>query len=274
MLQVESCNGRSDIRRGEGEMSILAPASHIPPGSARVHAVMNHADFSSKKSEYGSRPTIINSLRLMHEWRKKTVQSIQGIEMSDVKSAKVEFFKTEYEKSLEIVFELHQSRLAYQKFYVSIVGSIIALAVIFSRIFPEKPADTGIFNYQYLLAILFLSSSVVGYIVVKNLVSIRKNEVFWTNFAIDLRDNMIVELCIGGNYPVLGKARSTDPSSSDFQTIVACSILNIFTVIAGSILIVPPNTTLITIFPVAIIFIFIHYKATSSLSLPINRSLS
>ena len=194
--------------------------------------------------------------------------------MSEANNGKFEFFKTEYEKSLEIVFELHQSRLAYQKFYVSIVGSIIALAVIFSRLFPEKPADGNIFNYQYLLAILFLSSSVVGYVVVKNLISIRKNEVFWTNFAIRLRDNMITELGISDGYPMLGKARAIDADSSDFQTIVACSILNIFTVIAGTIIIVPNNTTLITIFPTAIIFIFIHYKAISSLSSPINRSLS
>ncbi len=145
-----------------------------------------------------------------------------------------EFFKLDYEQSLEIIRQLHDQKLSYQKFYVSLAVSIVTLSILIFRFTPTGTAK-GI-STDNLVGVLFVLSGMIGYIVIRNLTSIRCNEVFFNNLVIDLRRIYIKGLNIG-NYANLKFAISDDRGSADYISILGCSAINFFMLLIGLLLI-------------------------------------
>lgn len=145
-----------------------------------------------------------------------------------------DFFKLDYEKSLEIIKQLHEQKLNYQKFYVSLAASIVALSILILRLTPSSvikglPTDN-------LVGIIFVLSGIIGYIVIRNLTSIRCNEVFFNNLIIELRRIYIKGLGLQ-NYANLRFAVANDRRSADYISIIGCSLINLFMLLIGVFLI-------------------------------------
>jgi hypothetical protein len=206
--------------------------------------------------------------------------------MSDERVLKHDFFEIEYDKALEIVHKLHDMRLAYQKFYVSMAGSIIAIAILAAHFPPGKQhgaeeSTTSVATIAKLMPVemmigfLFLICSIVGYVVVRNLVSIRRNEVYWTNFAISLRNHMMEHLDLPVTYPKLGEMRGIDWNSADFQTILACSVINVFIALIGSGFFLDgakPQHITLALVPVAAIYFYLHIQSIRIMGSPVERN--
>lgn len=197
-----------------------------------------------------------------------------------------DFFKIEYEKCLEIIHKLHEMRLSYQKFYVSIAGAIITIAVLVSRFVANDAKIQNVngssgfevlshsVSYEILLGFIFVISAIVGYFVVRNLISIRRNEVYWTNFAISLRRYIILSVKLPDSYPSLASSDPIDFYSADFQTIVACSFINLFIVLIGSALFMSGAETLhaiLFVVPICVVFMYFHISSIRLLKRPLNR---
>jgi hypothetical protein len=202
------------------------------------------------------------------------------------KSQALEFFKIEYEKCLELIHKLHEMRFSYQKFYVSISGTIIAVAVVVSRFIVKDGSPDGAqpkttlavlaksISNEALLGFIFIVSAIVGYFVVRNLISIRRNEVYWTNFAIALRKHISDDLRVPTTYPTLGKARAVDFHSADFQTIIACTIINfVISILGGALLMDGASAlhSLAAVAPIGVIFLYLHISSIRLLRIPLDR---
>ena len=169
-----------------------------------------------------------------------------------------EFFKLDYEQSLEIIRQLHDQKLNYQKFYVSLAASIVTLSILIFRFTPTGTLK-GI-STDNLVGVLFILSGIIGYIVIRNLTSIRCNEVFFNNLVIDLRRIYIKGLNIS-NYANLKFAISGDRRSADYISILGCSVINFFMLQIG-LLLVFTNVNAIqlsfSVGAISVIYILLH----------------
>ena len=141
------------------------------------------------------------------------------------------FLRLEYAKALDIVHRLHDVRMIYQKFYIALVASVITLSVVILQFPPEPSTETSkiltdLLNVHNLLGIFFLLSGSIGVVVVRNLASIRCNEVFYNNTVIYVRKLLLNSTDMGGSYPELNYAQAMDRRSADYQTICVCSGIN------------------------------------------------
>lgn len=163
-----------------------------------------------------------------------------------------EFFKLDYEQALEIIRQLHDQKLSYQKFYVSLAASIVTLSILIFR-FPPAGTLKGL-STDNLAGALFILSGIIGYIVIRNLTSIRCNEVFFNNLIIDLRRIYIKGLNIS-NYANLKFATSADRHSADYISILGCSVINFLMLQIGLLLVFTNGNAIKLSFSVGGIFI-------------------
>ena len=184
-------------------------------------------------------------------------QSSKDIE-HDFDDRSHDFFKLDYEKSLEIIKQLHEQKITYQKFYVSLAASIVTLSILIFRLTPSGQVK-GIYT-DNLVGLLFILSGVIGYIAIKNLVSIRCNEIFFNNLIIGIRRIHIRELKLT-NYANLKFVCANDRRSADYISILGCGIINLFMLIIGMLLVFPngnPIQLAVVIGLVAIVYGVLH----------------
>jgi hypothetical protein len=156
-----------------------------------------------------------------------------GCEFDDREARRFEFIKLDYERGLEVIHQLHAHRLAYQKFYIALVGSVITASVLILRFVPQDSdrlfgAIGEVITVQNLIGSLFLGAAIVGYIVVRNLAGVRVQEVFINNLILRLRQDYIGHLGLGRDYPNLQSTKPVDWRSGDYLTIWTCFIANVF----------------------------------------------
>lgn len=157
-----------------------------------------------------------------------------------------DLYKLDYEKSLEILGNLHEERLSYQKFYIGLLGGCLSISVLFARFSMGPSSAIAVhgknLSVEMLLGILFCFSAIVGLMIVRHLVSVRILEVYFGNTIIFLRSRLIAELAIPAGYPVLRGISCTSRLSADYFGIAVASVLNFCFLILGAMLLFGDQT--------------------------------
>ncbi len=136
--------------------------------------------------------------------------------------------KLDYEQGTLSIRQCHEQKLAYQKFYISIVSAILIIIIYVDRslLKGEESIAGNVINGDYLIGTSFIFAALIGAIVVKNLAHIRINVVFYNNAVVNIRQFFISNLKLN-NYPAIKPSSSSDRKSADYITIVLCSFINL-----------------------------------------------
>ena len=147
-----------------------------------------------------------------------------------------EFLKLDYEQGTLSMRQCHDQKLAYQRFYIAMVSAILAIIIYFDRLFLTeekiKIAGENIINQNSLIGLSFIFAAITGAIVVKNLVQIRVNTVFFNNSVINIRKLFINTLNLS-SYPDIDLSDSADRKSSVYIAILLFNIINLFLFVFG-----------------------------------------
>lgn len=164
----------------------------------------------------------------------------------------LELFKLDYEKSIDVSLRLEQTKLTYQRFYIALVSTIGTISVGFLKL---KVFETNgsIATIEVLIGLLLVFSTVLGYTIIRNLVSIRRQCCYFNNTIIFLRSQLIETLGLSTQYPMLKRVPANHQHSADYITIVLCSAVNLFMLCCGFALLL--NLTALT--PLALAFCFV-----------------
>jgi hypothetical protein len=145
------------------------------------------------------------------------------------------FLKLDYERLLHLIGDLHKHKIDYQKFYIALVTVIGTVSIALVNYYSQKEIEIkgANFKIENLIGLLLIISSAIGYTIIKNLVSIRKSEVYFNNSLIYLRNILIKEFNLSKEYPQLDEANTSDRKSADYITIVISSLVNMLFWIFG-----------------------------------------
>ena len=174
----------------------------------------------------------------------------------------LDLYKLDYEKSVEISVKLEHSKLSYQKFYISMVSVIGTISIGFLKLNIFK-ANESVGTIENLIGCLLLFSSILGYAIIRNLVSLRRQCIHFNNAIIYLREQLINNLHLEMKYPSLKKVPANHLHSADYITILLCSIINLSMLAGGLMLLlnlpsikpIPLTLILVTVFA---LYAFIH----------------
>lgn len=148
------------------------------------------------------------------------------------------FLHLDYEKALDLLKMLQQHKLNYQKFYISLVGVVFTVSIGLINFASSKNAQVInilklSISIEELVGLLLLLSFFVGYLILRNLASIRKSEVFFNNSILILRKKFIEELKLGKDYPNLEPVHALRRESADYYSIAICALINLFLLLAS-----------------------------------------
>lgn len=144
----------------------------------------------------------------------------------------IDLYSLDYEKSIDISLKLEQNKLTYQRFYISLVSIIGTISIGFLKL---KVFDTGNsrITIESLIGLLLIFSTILGYTIIRNLVSIRRQCCYFNNAIIYLRELLIEKLDLHEKYPVLKKVPANHQHSADYITILLCSFVNLSMLCCG-----------------------------------------
>lgn len=160
-------------------------------------------------------------------------------------------FTIDYEKSIEVSLKLEQAKLTYQRFYISLVSIIGTISIGFLKL-NVFDTNKSVANIEVLIGLLLIFSTILGYAVIQNLVSIRRQSCHFNNAIIYLRELLINKLSLDSQYPTLKKVPANHYNSADYITIILCSLVNLSMLICGTSLLFD----LVKLQPLAYGFIF------------------
>lgn len=151
-------------------------------------------------------------------------QSQSGITASD-------FIKLEYESGITVIERLNNQKLSYQKLYIALITVIGSVSIALLKIQPQTES-LGI-KITHLIGFLQLLTALLGFGVIRNMAAARKNAVFWTKNLIAVRSLITKQLKLPSNYPIGHAPKACDRSSSDYITIITCSLVNILLLVSA-----------------------------------------
>jgi hypothetical protein len=174
----------------------------------------------------------------------------------------IEFYKLDYAKGFETALKLEQTKLTYQRYFISLVTAIGTISVAFlTSDFLNKQ---DYLTVEMLIGLLLIFSTVLGYILVRNLVSLRRQAIWFNNAIIYLRGKLINEFGLADEFPQMKQVPENHKHSADYITILLCSFINLVMLVSGTVLLFNLSEmgkiamTLIIIF-VVFVYIFIHF---------------
>lgn len=141
-------------------------------------------------------------------------------------------YTLDYEKSIDVSLKLEQTKLTYQRFYISLVSIIGTISIGFLKLNVFE-ANKSVANIEVLIGLLLIFSTILGYTIIRNLVSIRRQACHFNNAIIYLRDILIKKLSLDTEYPTLKKVPSNHRHSADYITILLCSLVNVSMLCCG-----------------------------------------
>jgi len=174
----------------------------------------------------------------------------------------IEFYKMDYSKGIDTALKLEQTKLTYQRYFISLVTAIGTISVAFlkSEFLKEKSSLT----IESLIGLLLIFSTILGYILIRNLVSIRRQAVWFNNAIIYLRSILIEKFELTKEFPQMKEVPENHKHSADYITILLCSFMNLVMLSSGTILLFGLNDVdsipLAMVMVVVILFyVLIHY---------------
>jgi hypothetical protein len=146
-----------------------------------------------------------------------------------------EFLKMEYDKAVLMIEKLSSYKLSYQRIFIAMFASIGAITLAFLKIPTSSSAGEIIafIGLEHLLGLLLISTSAMGYVIVKNLASTRISEIFFCRSIKAIRALYKSQLGLPENYPDLRDVKVNEATSADYHTIIACSIFNALYFVCG-----------------------------------------
>lgn len=155
-----------------------------------------------------------------------------------------EFLKLDYEKGLQLLGDLQNHKIEYQKFFIAVVGVVGTVSVaLFNFVSASKRYSvtrSGLtVSVQEMIGLLLVVASFVAYFIVKNLSSIRVNEVFFNNAIQHVRQHCIQRFSLGENYPNIERIEPLRRTSADYVTILVCAVINLIMLLCGFALLFP-----------------------------------
>ncbi len=192
--------------------------------------------------------------------------------MEDTTGNILDLYKLDYEKGVENALKLESTKLAYQKFFITMVTAIGSISIALLKLnFFEKNNSSSFLTIESLIGTLLILSSVIGYIIIRNLVSVRRQAVWFNNAIIILRSELLKKYGLTNQLPELKAVPKNSKDSADYITIILCSFINLTLLISGVILLIEmltPLSILATAFPItitAILYFSIHYHTVEKL---------
>ena len=164
-----------------------------------------------------------------------------GVHADDVR---FEFLKLDYEQGLQLLGDLQDHKIEYQKFFIAVVGVVgtvsVAMFNFVSASLRYTVTRSGLtVSAQEMIGLLLIVASFVAYFIVKNLSSIRVNEVFFNNAIQHVRQHCIRQFALGEDYPNIEKIEPLRRTSADYVTIIVCATINLIMLLCGFALLFP-----------------------------------
>lgn len=174
----------------------------------------------------------------------------------------IEFYKLDYEKGFETAIRLEETKLTYQRYYISLVTAIGTISVYFLT--SEILKNQEYFTVERLIGLLLVFSTILGYILVRNLVSIRRQAVWFNNVIILIRRKIIENLELTDEFRQLKEVPENHKHSADYITINLCSLLNLIMLVCGFSLLfdissINPIAISFILLLVVLLYIIIHW---------------
>lgn len=144
----------------------------------------------------------------------------------------LDLYTLDYEKAIDISLKLDQSKITYQRFYISLVSVIGTISIGFLKL-NVFDTNNSIVTIEVLIGLLLIFSSILGYTIIRNLVSIRRQCCYFNNAIIYLRSLLIEKLDLAKEYPVLKRVPGNHHHSADYITIILCSAVNLSMLCCG-----------------------------------------
>lgn len=173
-----------------------------------------------------------------------------------------DFLKFEYEILFKLISELESKKLLCQKFFVTLVTTVAALAIAFLNFWRNSNPNTN-YPTETLIGILLIFCSMIGFVIIRNLASIRKFEVYYANTIKEIR---LIFLDVFDLKEILKSfkiSKVTDRNSSDYITLLFGNMLNLFFCSSGIFFLTKNIENNKTVIPVIVIgtitFLIAHY---------------
>jgi len=136
----------------------------------------------------------------------------------------LELYKLDYDKVIGIALQLQQTKLSYQKLFITVISTIGTVSIAFLKTdFLKSNSELSI---ESLIGLLLLFASLIGYVLIRSLVSNRRQAIFYNNALIYLRSELIENYRLSDKFPKLKEVEGNHKDSADYITIVFYSIIN------------------------------------------------
>ena len=178
----------------------------------------------------------------------------QGLTIAD-------FIKLEYESVISVIERLNNQKLSYQKLYIGLITVVGSVSIALLKLKTET-ADDGL-KISHLIGFLQVLTTLLGFGVIRNMSASRLHAVMWTKRLGVFREIVMKQLSLPSNYPSGKPPRAGDRSSSDYITIITCSLVNLLLLISAITFLFysggPLQLSVTAAFAVAV-YVFLHCK--------------
>lgn len=185
---------------------------------------------------------------------------------NDCQACVHDFLKHEYETLLDMIADLEDKKLQYQKFFATLVATTATVSVAFlkfaspSAIPSPNPVNGA--AADYLIGTLLVVSSLIGFGIVRNLASIRRFETFYAATAIGIRGLFIKAFKLEKEFGNFSVSSATDRNSSDYITIVLAAFIDLCLCISGVVLMLRGQAVpviLVALGGTTVIYLLVYY---------------
>lgn len=146
-----------------------------------------------------------------------------------------EFFCIDYDKSMQMIKQLSTCKLSYQRMFIIMYAAVATIVLAVLRL-PGKSIAEQVINdigLNQIFGSIFVGTSVLGYLIVKNLASARVSIMFFVSSIRKIRKIYTECLELPKDYPRLMKVPVRSSKSADYQMIIVLSCFNAAYLIIG-----------------------------------------
>lgn len=143
----------------------------------------------------------------------------------------LELIKMDYQITTDAALKLEHTKLIYQRYFISLVTAIGTISIAFLKF--KFLDNSSLFSIENLIGLLLIFSAILGYIITRNLVSIRRQCIWYINSIIYFRKKLILEFGLTDKTPQLKEVAGNEKDSADYITINLFSLVVVVMLIIG-----------------------------------------
>lgn len=172
-----------------------------------------------------------------------------------------DFIKLEYESAISVIERLNNQKLSYQKLFIGLITVIGSVSIALLKLKPEA-TETGL-KITHLIGFLQLLTALLGFSVIRNMTAARIHAVMWAKKIDELRKIVIEGLSLSSTYPSGSPPSASDRSSSDYISIITCSLVNLLLLISADVFLFysgGPLQVSVTAVVAVVVYVYVHFK--------------